>query len=122
MLIQKHWRGYYCRRNFMAMRTGFSRLQAVYQARKLRSRYHRARESMIRFQTRCRGFLVRKASRHRLWAILTIQAYTRGMAARRLYRRLKGEVSGRRATTTTTYFYIERFPCREDVPKPLCAW
>ncbi|ETE56230.1 hypothetical protein L345_18059, partial [Ophiophagus hannah] len=50
-----------------------------------------ARQRIIEFQARCRGFLVRRAFRHRLWAVFTIQAYGRGMIARRLYKRLKGE-------------------------------
>lgn len=52
-----------------------------------------ARRRIIEFQARCRGYLVRRAFRHRLWAVLTVQAYARGMIARRLYKRLRGEVS-----------------------------
>uniref|UniRef100_A0A8C1T6Q8 Myosin VIIAa n=1 Tax=Cyprinus carpio TaxID=7962 RepID=A0A8C1T6Q8_CYPCA len=91
MLIQKTWRGYYCRKNYGAMRGGFSRLQALYRSRKLYQTYHIARQRITLFQGRCRGQLVRRAFRHRLWAVITIQAYTRGMIARRLYKRLKGE-------------------------------
>uniref|UniRef100_A0A8C4EB46 Myosin VIIAa n=1 Tax=Dicentrarchus labrax TaxID=13489 RepID=A0A8C4EB46_DICLA len=74
------------------MRAGFSRLQALVRSRKLCASYHVARQRITGFQGRCRGFLVRRAFRHRLWAVITIQAYTRGMIARRLYKRLKGEV------------------------------
>lgn len=74
------------------MRAGFSRLQALYRSRKLYHTYHVARQRITLFQGQCRGFLVRRAFRHRLWAVITIQAYTRGMIARRLYKRLKGEV------------------------------
>ncbi|KAM9853201.1 myosin VIIAa isoform 2-T2 [Aulostomus maculatus] len=91
VLIQKTWRGYHCRRNYGAMRAGFSRLQALVRSRKLCASYHVARQRITGFQGRCRGFLVRRAFRHRLWAVITIQAYTRGMIARRLYKRLKGE-------------------------------
>ncbi|XP_070399828.1 myosin VIIAa [Nothobranchius furzeri] len=91
MLVQKTWRGYHCRKNYGAMRAGFSRLQALVRSRKLCASYHVARQRITGFQGRCRGFLVRGAFRHRLWAVITIQAYTRGMIARRLYRRLKGE-------------------------------
>uniref|UniRef100_A0A665TIV3 Myosin VIIAa n=1 Tax=Echeneis naucrates TaxID=173247 RepID=A0A665TIV3_ECHNA len=90
VLIQKTWRGYYCRKNY-GMRAGFSRLQALVRSRKLCASYHVARQRITRFQGHCRGFLVRRAFRHRLWAIIIIQAYTRGMIARRLYKRLKGE-------------------------------
>ncbi|XP_074497155.1 myosin VIIAa [Sebastes fasciatus] len=91
VLIQKTWRGYHCRKNYGAMRAGFSRLQALVRSRKLCASYHVARQRITGFQGRCRGFLVRRAFRHRLWAVITVQAYTRGMIARRLYKRLKGE-------------------------------
>uniref|UniRef100_A0A3Q3N381 Myosin VIIAa n=1 Tax=Mastacembelus armatus TaxID=205130 RepID=A0A3Q3N381_9TELE len=91
VLIQKTWRGYHCRKNYGAMRAGFSRLQALVRSRKLCASYHVARQRITCFQGRCRGFLVRRAFRHRLWAVITVQAYTRGMIARRLYKRLKGE-------------------------------
>uniref|UniRef100_A0AAX7TJ81 Myosin VIIAa n=1 Tax=Astatotilapia calliptera TaxID=8154 RepID=A0AAX7TJ81_ASTCA len=91
VLIQKTWRGYQCRKNYGAMRAGFSRLQALVRSRKLCASYHVARQRITAFQGRCRGFLVRRAFRHRLWAVITIQAYTRGMIARRLYKRLKAE-------------------------------
>ena len=77
----------------LQMRAGFSRLQALVRSRKLCASYHVARQRITGFQGRCRGFLVRRAFRHRLWAVITIQAYTRGMIARRLYKRLKGEVN-----------------------------
>ncbi|XP_073336222.1 myosin VIIAa isoform X3 [Pagrus major] len=91
VLIQKTWRGYQCRKNYGAMRAGFSRLQALVRSRKLCASYHVARQRITCFQGRCRGYLVRRAFRHRLWAVITIQAYTRGMIACRLYKRLKGE-------------------------------
>uniref|UniRef100_A0AAR2JPA2 Myosin VIIAa n=1 Tax=Pygocentrus nattereri TaxID=42514 RepID=A0AAR2JPA2_PYGNA len=75
----------------LQMRAGFSRLQALFRSRKLYQTYHVARQRITLFQARCRGCLVRRAFRHRLWAVITIQAYTRGMIARRLYKRLKGE-------------------------------
>ncbi|KAG3286201.1 myosin VIIA, transcript variant X2 [Ictidomys tridecemlineatus] len=90
-LIQKHWRGYTCRRNYELMRLGFLRLQALHRTRKLHQQYCLARQRIIQFQARCRAYLVRKAFRHRLWAVLTVQAYARGMIARRLHRRLRAE-------------------------------
>ena len=74
------------------MRLGFLRLQALHRARKLHGQYRLARRRIIEFQARCRAYLVRKAFRHRLWAVLTVQAYARGMIARRLHRRLRAEV------------------------------
>ncbi|XP_068172673.1 myosin VIIAa isoform X4 [Antennarius striatus] len=91
VLIQKTWRGYQCRKNYGAMRAGFSRLQALVRSRKLCASYHVARQRITYFQGRCRGYLVRRAFRHRYWGVITIQAYTRGMIARRLYKRLKAE-------------------------------
>uniref|UniRef100_A0A8C3PG58 Myosin VIIA n=1 Tax=Chrysemys picta bellii TaxID=8478 RepID=A0A8C3PG58_CHRPI len=80
----------------LQMRIGFLRLQALYRSRKLHTQYHMARRRIIEFQARCRGCLVRRAFRHRLWAVFTVQAYARGMIARRLYKRLKGEVTRRK--------------------------
>lgn len=76
------------------MRLGFLRLQALHRARKLHQQYRLARRHIIEFQARCRAYLVRRAFRHRLWAVLTVQAYARGLIARRLYRRLRAEVRG----------------------------
>lgn len=76
----------------LQMRLGFLRLQALHRARKLHQQYRLARRRIIEFQARCRAYLVRKAFRHRLWAVLTVQAYARGMIARRLHRRLRAEV------------------------------
>uniref|UniRef100_A0AAQ5YMR0 Myosin VIIAa n=1 Tax=Amphiprion ocellaris TaxID=80972 RepID=A0AAQ5YMR0_AMPOC len=90
---------------YKQMRAGFSRLQALVRSRKLCASYHVARQRITGFQGRCRGFLVRRAFRHRLWAVITIQAYTRGMIARRLYKRLKGEVRMLTNTSRTTCFY-----------------
>lgn len=76
------------------MRLGFLRLQALHHSRKLHQQYRLTRQRIIKFQARCRAYLVRKAFRHRLWAVLTVQAYARGMIARRLHRRLRAEVRG----------------------------
>lgn len=81
-----------CRALSLQMRLGFLRLQALHRSRKLHQQYCLARRRIIQFQARCRAYLVRKAFRHRLWAVLTVQAYARGMIARRLHRRLRAEV------------------------------
>lgn len=78
----------------LQIRLGFLRLQALHRSRKLHKRYRLARQRIIEFQARCRAYLVRKAFRHRLWAVITVQAYARGMIARRLHRRLRVEVRG----------------------------
>lgn len=78
----------------LQIRLGFLRLQALHHSRKLHQQYRLTRQRIIKFQARCRAYLVRKAFRHRLWAVLTVQAYARGMIARRLHRRLRAEVRG----------------------------
>uniref|UniRef100_A0A8C7UHB9 Myosin VIIAa n=1 Tax=Oncorhynchus mykiss TaxID=8022 RepID=A0A8C7UHB9_ONCMY len=93
------------------MRAGFARLQALYRSRRLYVTYHVARQRVMGLQARCRGCLVRRAFRHRLWAVITIQAHTRGMIARRLYKRLKGEVRKRQTHAVQT----ERKPQHEPV-------
>lgn len=85
------WWALSCRLS-LQMRLGFLRLQALHRSRRLHQQYRLARQRIIKFQARCRAYLVRKAFRHRLWAVLTVQAYARGLIARRLHRRLRAEV------------------------------
>lgn len=97
------------------MRLGFLRLQALHRSRKLQQQYRLARRRIIQFQARCRAYLVRKAFRHRLWAVLTVQAYARGMIARRLHRRLRAEVrepssEGQRCFTSGTAYQAPSHP------------
>lgn len=75
------------------MQSGFLRLQAVYRSRKHFKSYRTTRRRVTLIQARCRGFLVRQAFWRRLAAVLTLQAYTRGMIARRLCQRLRAEVN-----------------------------
>uniref|UniRef100_A0AAR2IYX4 Myosin VIIAb n=1 Tax=Pygocentrus nattereri TaxID=42514 RepID=A0AAR2IYX4_PYGNA len=90
-LIQTMWRGYICRKNYRVMRAGFLRLQALCRSRKHYLAYRDTRTRIILLQGRCRGFLVRRTFWRRLNAIHTIQAYARGMIARRLCKRLRLE-------------------------------
>lgn len=96
----------------LQMRLGFLRLQALHRSRKLHQQYHLARRRIIQFQARCRAYLVRRAFRHRLWAVLTVQAYARGMIARRLHRRLRAEVRSRESAAPAA-------PPQEDKSPPL---
>ncbi|XP_053505469.1 unconventional myosin-VIIa [Ictalurus furcatus] len=91
ILIQKMWRGYICRKNYRVMCAGFLRLQALWRARKHYLLYREVRKRIILLQGQCRGFLVRQTFWRRLNAIRIIQAYARGMIARRLCRRLRVE-------------------------------
>lgn len=90
-LIQKMWRGYRCRKDYSAMRVGFLRLQALYRSRKLFVTYQLARTCVTQIQARCRGFMVRRSFWKQLHAVITIQAYARGMIARRITQRLRAE-------------------------------
>uniref|UniRef100_A0A8C4I6M7 Myosin VIIAb n=1 Tax=Dicentrarchus labrax TaxID=13489 RepID=A0A8C4I6M7_DICLA len=91
IVIQKAWRGYRCRKNYQIMQSGFLRLQAVYRSRKHYRSYRTTRLRVTLMQARCRGFLIRQTFWRRLRAVLTLQAYTRGMIARRLCQRLRAE-------------------------------
>ncbi|XP_034033568.1 unconventional myosin-VIIa [Thalassophryne amazonica] len=89
--IQKIWRGYRCRKNYHTMQSGFVRLQAVYRSRKHYRSYRMTRLRITLVQARCRGYLIRQTFWRRLRAVLTIQAYTRGMIGRRICQRLRAE-------------------------------
>lgn len=77
----------------LQMQSGFLRLQAVYRSRKYYKSYRGTRLCVTLIQARCRGFLIRQTFWRRLRAVLTLQAYTRGMIARRLCQRLRAEVN-----------------------------
>uniref|UniRef100_A0A672S5Q9 Myosin VIIA n=1 Tax=Sinocyclocheilus grahami TaxID=75366 RepID=A0A672S5Q9_SINGR len=89
-LIQRIWRGYISRKHY-AMCVGFLRLQALYRSRKLYLVYQASRTRITLLQAWCRGFLVRRTFSKRFHAVLTIQAYARGMIAHRLCKRLRLE-------------------------------
>lgn len=74
------------------MQSGFLRLQAVFRSRKFYITYRSTRLRITLLQSCCRGFLVRQTFWRHLRAVLTLQAYTRGMIARRLCQRLRAEV------------------------------
>uniref|UniRef100_A0A8C7D0J9 Myosin VIIA n=1 Tax=Oncorhynchus kisutch TaxID=8019 RepID=A0A8C7D0J9_ONCKI len=91
---------YWCLRVLLVsplqMRVGFLRLQALYRARKLFVTYQLARTCVTQIQARCRGFMVRRSFWRQLHAVITIQAYARGMIARRVTQRLRAEVERER--------------------------
>ncbi|XP_016332831.1 unconventional myosin-VIIa isoform X2 [Sinocyclocheilus anshuiensis] len=90
-LIQRIWRGYISRKHYAVMCVGFLRLQALYRSRKLYLVYRASRTRITLLQAWCRGFLVRRTFSKRFHAVLTIQAYARGMIAHRLCKRLRLE-------------------------------
>uniref|UniRef100_A0A803TBL6 Myosin VIIB n=1 Tax=Anolis carolinensis TaxID=28377 RepID=A0A803TBL6_ANOCA len=70
---------------------GFERLQALFRSRQLMKQYEAARASVIKFQALCRGFLMRQKAAEQMKAVCVIQAYARGMFARRSFQRMKRE-------------------------------
>ncbi|XP_054838494.1 unconventional myosin-VIIb [Eublepharis macularius] len=91
VVIQTAWRGYYCRKNFKMIMLGFERLQALFRSRQLAKQYETARANVIKFQALCRGYLMRQKKAEQLNAVCVIQAYARGMFARRSFQRMKKE-------------------------------
>ncbi|XP_042316884.1 unconventional myosin-VIIb [Sceloporus undulatus] len=91
VVIQTAWRGYCCRKNFKMIMLGFERLQALFRSRQLVKQYEAARASVIRFQALCRGYLMRQKTAEQMKAVCVIQAYARGMFARRSFQRIKRE-------------------------------
>uniref|UniRef100_A0A8B9JP57 Myosin VIIAb n=1 Tax=Astyanax mexicanus TaxID=7994 RepID=A0A8B9JP57_ASTMX len=91
IVIQTMWRGFICRKNYRVMRTGFLRLQALCRSRKHYLAYRDSRTRIIQLQARCRAFLIRRTFCTRLNSICTIQAYARGMIARRRCKHLRLE-------------------------------
>ncbi|XP_062354885.1 unconventional myosin-VIIb isoform X3 [Cinclus cinclus] len=61
--IQSAWRGYCCRKEFRMVLLGFGRLQALYRSRQLAQQYEATRARIIRFQARCRGYLLRQKNK-----------------------------------------------------------
>ncbi|XP_059382293.1 unconventional myosin-VIIa-like isoform X2 [Carassius carassius] len=90
-LIQRIWRGYISRKHYAVMCVGFLRLQALYRSRKLYLAYQASRTRITLLQAWCRGFLVRQTFSNRFNAVLTVQAYARGMIARRLCKHFRLE-------------------------------
>lgn len=97
------------------MQSGFLRLQAVYRSRKYYVSYQKTRLCVTLIQARCRGFLLRQTFWRRLRAVLTLQAYTRGMIARRLCQRLRAEVN-------SYYIYYCYLLCVANVPDRQGYW
>lgn len=60
LLIQKTWRGYKIRKNYLIMQRGFHRLAACVASRELTYRFTLLRIRIGLLQAHCRGYLVRK--------------------------------------------------------------
>ena len=61
ILIQKNWRAHAGRRNYLRMRTGYMRMQALIRSRILSHKFRHLRGHVVRLQARCRGYLVRRS-------------------------------------------------------------
>lgn len=64
--IQKHWRAHGYRSDFLAMRTGFYRLQACILSRQLVHKFTESKKNVIGIQAHCRGYLTRKHVKARI--------------------------------------------------------
>jgi hypothetical protein len=61
ILIQKNWRAHAGRRNYLRMRTGYMRMQALIRSRILSHKFRHLRGHIVRLQARCRGYLIRRS-------------------------------------------------------------
>lgn len=102
------------RSSLLKMKSGFLRLQAVYRSRKYCRSYQMTRLRVKLIQARCRGFLIRRTFWRRLRAVLTLQAYTRGMIARRLCQRLRAEVNNSHYIYYCYLYHVADRPEGED--------
>ncbi|XP_055591765.1 myosin-VIIa-like [Uranotaenia lowii] len=64
--IQKHWRARGYRSNYLVMRNGYRRLQAVIKSRELTYKFGRLREAIVYLQAQCRGYLTRRNLRDKI--------------------------------------------------------
>ena len=88
-MIQTAWRCFSQRRRYKAMRLGFMRLQAMYQARLLSHRYNILRAKISNLQRYARSYLARQNYQRKMSAILRIQSGVRKYIAQKRYRRVK---------------------------------
>uniref|UniRef100_A0A182NTY9 Myosin motor domain-containing protein n=1 Tax=Anopheles dirus TaxID=7168 RepID=A0A182NTY9_9DIPT len=64
--IQKHWRARGYRADYLTMRDGYRRLQAVIKSRTQTYAFGRLREAIVQLQAQCRGYLTRRNLRDRI--------------------------------------------------------
>uniref|UniRef100_A0A8C1JN12 Myosin VIIAb n=1 Tax=Cyprinus carpio TaxID=7962 RepID=A0A8C1JN12_CYPCA len=98
------------------MRLGFLRLQALYRSRKLYLAYQASRTRITLLQAWCRGFLLRRTFSKRFHAVLTIQAYARGMIARRLCNQQKEREQAERDETRRKKELLEQMEREKQEP------
>ncbi|XP_058123713.1 myosin-VIIa-like isoform X2 [Anopheles ziemanni] len=64
--IQKHWRARGYRADYLTMRNGYRRLQAVIKSRSQTYAFGRLREAIVQLQAQCRGYLTRRNLRDKI--------------------------------------------------------
>ncbi|XP_035917613.1 myosin-VIIa-like isoform X3 [Anopheles stephensi] len=66
LVIQKHWRARGYRADYLTMRNGYRRLQAVIKSRAQTYAFGRLREAIVQLQAQCRGYLTRRNLQDRI--------------------------------------------------------
>lgn len=61
LIIQRHWRAYTTRRNFLRFQSGIEQLQACILSRQQTHSYAMLKSRISNFQAHCRGYLTRQA-------------------------------------------------------------
>ncbi len=81
IVIQRRWRAFVAKQQYVVMATGFGRLQATILARRLSTNFKTTRTAMLGLQTYARGFLARQRFSNLVNAIERIQAILRMVLA-----------------------------------------
>ncbi|KAF6720455.1 Unconventional myosin-VIIa [Oryzias melastigma] len=98
VVLQKNWRGYTERKTLKTLLSGFGRLVAIIHGRKVRRQYQRQRAAAVTIQSQVRGHMTRKnlkqkkAADHEILAVnaaILLQAHTRGLLARKAYKKIR---------------------------------
>jgi len=95
VLLQKHFRGIFLRRRFVAMRAATIRVQAAQRRFRARRTYTTTRCAAIRLAALARGFLSRQQARN-LRSAVRLQTRARGVLARRRTHALRLQVNATR--------------------------
>ncbi|TWW72912.1 Unconventional myosin-VIIb [Takifugu flavidus] len=88
VMLQNYWRS--CRRR-RKIHSGFERLISKIRSRKLRSQYLRQQAAAVTIQRHLRGYFVRKDLKQKSNAAVRLQAFTRGMLARRRTEKIRDD-------------------------------
>ncbi|XP_011484715.1 unconventional myosin-VIIa [Oryzias latipes] len=98
VVLQKNWKGYRQRKELKMLLNGFGRLVAIVRGRKLRRQYQRQQAAALTIQSQVRGYITRKDLKQKravnneiiaVNAAILLQAHTRGLLARRAYKKIR---------------------------------